>query len=79
MVNTWNAPNQLRDKSHINLVGKLRYYQFVGVETFAITDTKLYVLVVTLSSEDNAKLLKQLDLGLRRIITSHKHLIKMTT
>ena len=28
--------------------------------TFAITDTKLYVSIVTLSTQDNAKLLKQL-------------------
>ena len=33
------------------------------VETkFKITDTKLYVPVVTLSIQDNAKLLQQLDL-----------------
>ena len=31
-----------------------------GVETFAITDTKLYLPVVTLSTENNAKLLVQL-------------------
>ena len=29
------------------------------VTTFAITDTKLYVLVVTLSTQDNTKLLQQ--------------------
>ena len=31
--------------------------------TFAITDQKLYVLVVTLLTDDNAKLLEQLKLG----------------
>ena len=31
--------------------------------TFTITDTKLYVPVVTLSTKDNVKLLKQLDSG----------------
>ena len=31
--------------------------------TFEITDAKLYVLVVTLSAEDNARLVKQLDEG----------------
>ena len=30
------------------------------VTTFAITDTKIYVRVVTLSTQDNAKLLQQL-------------------
>ena len=31
--------------------------------TFAITDTKLYVPVVTLSTQDNAKLVEQLKIG----------------
>ena len=31
--------------------------------TFAITDTKLYVAVVTLSTQDNVKLLDQLKSG----------------
>ena len=31
--------------------------------TFAITDTKLYVLLVTFSTKDNAKLLQQLKSG----------------
>ena len=34
-----------------------------GVGTFAITDTKLYVPVVTLSTQDNSKLLQQLISG----------------
>ena len=36
--------------------------------TFAITDTKLYVPVVTLSTQDNAKLLEQLKSGFKRTI-----------
>ena len=35
---------------------------------FAITDTKLYDPVVTLSTQDNAKLLQQLKLGFKRTI-----------
>ena len=35
---------------------------------FEITDTKLYVPVVTLSTQDNAKLLQQLRSGFKRII-----------
>ena len=31
-----------------------------GAGTFAITNTKLYVLVLTFSTQDNAKLLQQL-------------------
>ena len=33
--------------------------------TFSITDTKLYVPVVTLSIQDNAKLLEQLKSGFK--------------
>ena len=36
--------------------------------TFKITDTKLYVPVVTLSAQDNAKLLEQLKPGFKRTI-----------
>ena len=37
--------------------------------TFAVTETKLYVTVVTLSTQDNAKLLQQLKSGFKKIIT----------
>ena len=37
-----------------------------------ITDTKPYVLVVTLSTEDNVKLLKQLESGSKRTINWNK-------
>ena len=36
--------------------------------TFTITVTKLYVSVVTLSTQDNAKLLEQLKSGIKRTI-----------
>ena len=39
-----------------------------GEGRFTITDTKLYVPVVTLSTQDNAKLLQQLKSGFRRTI-----------
>ena len=42
------------------------------VPTFTITDTKLYVSVVTLSTQDNAKLLKQLESGLKKQLTGIK-------
>ena len=41
--------------------------------TFSITDTKLYVPVLTLSIEDNAKLLQQLKSGFKRKINWNKH------
>ena len=46
--------------------------------TFAITDTKLYILVVTLSSNDNTKLLQQLNSGFKRRINQNKYQFKVT-
>ena len=48
------------------------------VPDFKITDTKLYVLFVTLLTEDNIKLLKQLESGFRRTINWDKYLSKTT-
>ena len=39
-----------------------------GEWKFEIAETKLYVPVVTLSTEDNAKLLEQLKSGFKRTI-----------
>ena len=47
--------------------------------TFSITDTKLYVPVVTLSIQDNAKLLEQLKFGFKRIINWNKYQTKVST
>ena len=44
--------------------------------TFAITDTKLYVPVITLSTQDNGKLLQQLKSGFKRVINWNKYLSK---
>ena len=44
--------------------------------TFTITDTKLYIPVVTLSQQDNAKLLEQLQSGFKRVINWNKYLPK---
>ena len=37
--------------------------------TFTITDTKLYVPVLTLSTQDNAKLLQPLKSGFKKTLT----------
>ena len=47
--------------------------------TFATTDTKLYVPVVTLSTDDNAKLLQQLKSGFKHIINRNKYESKTIT
>ena len=44
--------------------------------TFAITDAKLYVPVLTLSQQDNAKLLQELKSGFKRVINWNKYLSK---
>ena len=44
-----------------------------GEGKFAITETKLYVPVVTLSTEDNAKLLQQLKSNFKKKITWNKY------
>ena len=45
---------------------------------FQITDTKLYVPVVTLSKENDTKLLEQLKLGFKRTIKWNKYRSQMT-
>ena len=46
------------------------------VPTFTIKETNLYVPVVTLSTNDNSKLLPQLKNGFKRTITWNKYLVK---
>ena len=45
----------------------------MGEGKFLITETKLFVPVVTLSSQDNTKLLQQLKSGFKRIINWNKY------
>ena len=47
-----------------------------GTGTFATNDTKLYVPVVTLSTQENTKLLQQLKSGFKRVINWNKYLSK---
>ena len=51
-------------------------FNSTGAGTFAITDTKLYVPVVTLSTKKNDKLLQQLKSGFKRVINWNKYLSK---
>ena len=44
-----------------------------GTGTFEITDRKLYVPVVTLSTQDNSKLFQQLKSSLKRVISWNKY------
>ena len=47
-----------------------------GAARFAITDIKLYFPVITLSTQDNSKLLQQLKSGFKRVINWNKYLSK---
>ena len=47
-----------------------------GAGRFAITNTKLYVPVITLSTQDNAKLFQQLKSDFTRIVNWNKYLSK---
>ena len=46
---------------------------FVASTKFKITNTKLYVLIVTLSTEDNVKLTKQFNKGFKRSVYWNKY------
>ena len=46
------------------------------VPTFTITETNLYVPIITLSTQDNAKLLPQLKSGFKRTISWNKYQAK---
>ena len=47
-----------------------------GAGTFAITDTKLYIPVVILSTHENTNFLQQLKSGFKRVINWNKYLSK---
>ena len=48
-----------------------------GAGTFAITDTKLYLPVVTLSTQENTNFSQQLKSGFKRVINWNKYLSKL--
>ena len=50
-----------------------------GKTKFAMADTKLYVPVITLLTQDNAKLLEQLKSALKRTINWNKYRSKVST
>ena len=72
MENSWNAA----DNCIVNLILTWSSTCVITTSTvagrFAITDAKLYVPVVTLSTEDNTKLLQQLKSGFKRTINCNK-------
>ena len=55
------------------MVTNLCYSSATGETKFKITETKLYVPVVTLSTQDNVKLLKQLKSDFKRTINWNEY------
>ena len=47
-----------------------------GAGTFEINDKKLCVPIVTLSTQDNSKLLQQIKFGFKRVTSWNKYLSK---
>ena len=52
---------------------KCLIFSAVGITKFKITDTEIYVSILTLSTEGNVKLLKQLESGFKRTINWNKY------
>ena len=75
----WRTLKMLRTNYEINLIltwAAIAYYLFSRWRKNCNNWYKFYVLVVTLLTKDNAKLLKQLDSGFNHIISCYKPLIK---
>ena len=82
LSNFWRTLEELSINCEINLIltcsEKCVLSNDTKVTTFAINDTKRYVLVVTLSSQDNAKLLQQLKSSFERTIIWNKYQPKIS-
>ena len=80
LSNFWRTLEMLLINCEVNIILTLSSTCVItnsnGAGTFAITDTKLYVPVVTLSTQEHAKLLQQLKSGFKRVINWNKYLSK---
>ena len=80
LSNFWRTPEMPLINCEVNLIltwsSTCVITNSTGAGTFEITDTKLYIPVVTLSTQENTKLLQQLKSGLKRIINWNKYLSK---
>ena len=63
----------MRGRTYMTWSKNCVFSSATGETKFAITETKLYVPVVTLSTEDNAKLLQQLKSNFKRKINWNKY------
>ena len=78
LILTWSANCVLNDIKTQNARGKRVAINAPANATFKITDVKLYVPVVTLSTESDETLLEQLRAGFKRIIKWNKYRSEMT-
>ena len=80
LSNFWRSIEVLLINCEVNLIltwsSTCVIANSTGAGTFEITDTKLYVPVVTFATQDNAKLLQQLKSGFKRIVNWNKYLSK---
>ena len=70
---TWNALIKLQSWTYIDTVKNCVITDFTGEGKFKITEAKLYIPVVTLSTQDNIKLLQQLKSNFKRKINWNKY------
>ena len=78
MALTWSADCVLRSKATKAAEGDNPAINNPTNETFKITDIKLYVPVVTSSTQDDNKLLEQLKIGFKRTIKWNKNRSEMS-
>ena len=76
LSNFWRTLEIPLINCEVNLILTWSSTESNGAGTFAITDTKFYVPVVTLSKQENTKFLQQLKSGFKRVINWNKYLSK---
>ena len=78
LSNFWRSLETLLINCEVNLIltwsSACVITNSTGAGTFEMTDTKLYVPLVNLSTQDNAKLLQQLKSGFKRVVDYNKYL-----
>ena len=79
MENFWNAVNHCEITLISTLLEDFLIFSATGETKFKITGTEFYVPVITLSIQDNAKLLQQLKSGCKRSINWNKYQAKVST
>ena len=62
LILTWSSTCVIVSTIHVNQIA-----------AFEVTDTRLYVPVVTLSTQENAKFLQQLKSDFKRVINWNKY------